>query len=110
MPTLLREIAGWLLLLLGLVVFYLCYSLFLTQKRVIESVPVLLIGFWVFRAGLQLLKVAMASRAYREARNLGRNDAPASAPRVSIAMGNPKVTPRSSPVPGPATTSAGRGN
>jgi hypothetical protein len=56
-----REIAGWLLVGLGLYVFVLCYDLLLTE-RLIEAGPLTLIGIIIFRGGIHLLKVAVAAR------------------------------------------------
>jgi hypothetical protein len=59
-----REIAGWVLVLAGLFVFYQAYD-FLMRKRVIEAVPLAFIGFITFRGGVHLLKVAVAAQAAR---------------------------------------------
>jgi hypothetical protein len=56
-----REIVGWLLLLLGLLIFNNCMN-FLERGKVTEAVPLSFIGFVVFRGGLHLLKVAAAAR------------------------------------------------
>src|SRR5579871_6051518 len=55
----LREIAGWILLVLGLLVFYECFALLLSGK-LIQTMPILFLGFIVFRAGIHLLKVSAA--------------------------------------------------
>jgi hypothetical protein len=69
----LREIAGWLLVALGLFTFYLCWEL-LTRMlpdpdghsspapALIEVGPLAFIGFIIFRGGIHLLKVAVAAR------------------------------------------------
>lgn len=59
----LREVMGWLLVLLGLVVFGMCIN-FLRQPTPLfcETIPLLLIGTLVFRGGTHLLKVAIAAR------------------------------------------------
>lgn len=67
MSTWLREVAGWILLGVGLAAFTVCYFVFLLNRRVIEAAALGFIGFTVFRGGMHLLKVAMASRAAREA-------------------------------------------
>lgn len=59
-----REIAGWVLILLGLYVFYQAYDMLL-RKRVIEAIPLTFAGFVVFRGGIHLLKVAVAAQAAR---------------------------------------------
>ena len=58
-----RELAGWLLLGLGLSVFYVCLVLLLaTPPRIIEAGPLTLIGIIIFRGGIHFLKVAVAAR------------------------------------------------
>jgi len=61
----LREFAGWIVLILGLVIFGLVYDLLL-NKRIFEAGPLAFVGFAVFRGGIHLLKVSMAVRAVRE--------------------------------------------
>ena len=58
---LVAEIAGWLLVALGVYVFYICFELLLTS-RVVETGPMVVIGIFVFRGGIHLLKVAVAAR------------------------------------------------
>jgi hypothetical protein len=59
-----RELAGWLLIALGLYIFFVCYVILINQKgpHLIEAGPLTFIGFIVFRGGIHLLKVAMAAR------------------------------------------------
>jgi hypothetical protein len=59
-----REIAGWLLILLGLGLFYLCVAILLgtTPGKVLEAGPLMVIGIFVFRGGIHLLKVSIAAR------------------------------------------------
>lgn len=56
-----REIAGWLLVLLGLAAFAAGYALLL-DKKVIQAPVIVFVGFVVFRGGIHLLKVAVAVR------------------------------------------------
>ena len=68
-----REVLGWLLVALGLFVFYLCWVL-LTRMlpdpdgrygpapALLEVGPLAFIGFIIFRGGIHLLKVAVAAR------------------------------------------------
>jgi hypothetical protein len=56
----LRELAGWVLLVLGLLIFYQCFAM-LVNRRLLEVGPAIFLGFIVFRAGLQLLKVSAAA-------------------------------------------------
>ena len=61
-----REVAGWVLVLLGVAAFGLSIR-FLTQHYWIEAGLPSLIGFFLFRGGIHLLKVAVAARVCREA-------------------------------------------
>lgn len=93
-----REIGGWIVLILGLAIFGLVYDLLL-HKRIFEAGPLAFIGFVVFRGGIHLLKVAMAARTAREA--------VAEMPAVTTRRALPGVTPRVTPtdarrtMPGP---------
>jgi hypothetical protein len=63
-----REIAGWALLTLGLYTFYRDYQLLLGEvPRPLEEAMLTVIGVFVFRGGIQLLKVAVAARVCLEA-------------------------------------------
>jgi hypothetical protein len=65
-----REIAGWLLLLMGLYVFLTCYAMLANidqPPRILEAGPLVVIGFVVFRGGIHLLKVAAAARVCLQA-------------------------------------------
>jgi hypothetical protein len=58
-----REIAGWLLVLLGLYVFWIVLSITLTNPPLyISAGPLTVIGIFIFRGGIHLLKVAVAAR------------------------------------------------
>jgi hypothetical protein len=57
----LRELAGWLLVGLGLLVFYVSFAL-LVNHYVTEAGPLVLIGIFIFRGGIHLLKTAVAAR------------------------------------------------
>ncbi len=61
----LREIAGWGLILVGLLTFWQAYD-FLLRKRVFEAGPTVVMGFIIFRGGVHLLKVAVAAQAARK--------------------------------------------
>lgn len=56
-----REIAGWLLVALGLWVLLTCYPLLLNHQPV-EAGQWMVVGFVVYRGGIHLLKVAIAAR------------------------------------------------
>jgi hypothetical protein len=59
-----REIAGWLLVFLGLYIFFVCLSEVVGQSRprFLSAPFVLMVGFFIFRGGIHLLKVAVAAR------------------------------------------------
>jgi hypothetical protein len=58
-----REFVGWMLVLLGLAIFYICIAILLPPEEKIFTAPTLaFIGFIVFRGGIHLLKVATAAR------------------------------------------------
>jgi hypothetical protein len=57
-----REITGWVLLVLGLAAFYVVYFVLLRNGRIFESGPMVLVGIFLFRGGIHLLKVAVAAR------------------------------------------------
>lgn len=60
----LRELGGWLLVLVGLFLFYKCLFLLVEERPpgIIEVIPLTVIGIIVFRGGIHLLKVAVAAR------------------------------------------------
>jgi len=62
----LREIAGWLLVALGVAGFYFSF-VFLTGRHVLEAAPMTFIGFILFRGGIHLLKVAVAAQVCQQA-------------------------------------------
>jgi hypothetical protein len=62
-----REVSGWVLVVIGLFIFYLCIVL-LFNGHVVETGPAAFIGFIVFRGGIHLLKIALAARVCMQAR------------------------------------------
>jgi hypothetical protein len=76
-----REIGGWVLVGLGLFAFYLCTKLLFNQVEVngklqpapliIETGPMMVIGIFIYRGGIHLLKVAVAAQVCLEARDPG---------------------------------------
>jgi hypothetical protein len=85
----LRELAGWLLLGMGMVMFWSVYDLATLGKPATAAVMVLP-AIFVFRGGIHLLKVAVAARICEQAQDR-LYPAPPSAP------GRPVVTaPRAS--------------
>lgn len=59
-----REIAGWVLIGIGLWQFWNTYQLLLL-RRIFESAPSAFVAFVIFRGGVHLLKVAVAAQAAR---------------------------------------------
>jgi hypothetical protein len=57
-----REFAGWLLVALGLFVFYRCYLLLTATQYYVQGGILTLIGVILFRGGIHLLKIAIAAR------------------------------------------------
>jgi hypothetical protein len=63
-----REVAGWVLLALGLYVFYRSYALLIDGHQYqIEGGILTIIGIFLFRGGIHLLKIAVAARVCLEA-------------------------------------------
>jgi hypothetical protein len=62
-----REVAGWALLVLGLWLFYVSYFVLLKNGYIVQSGPTVLMGIFVFRGGIHLLKVAVAARVCQQA-------------------------------------------
>lgn len=56
------ESIGWLLLILGMYTFYTCFG-FLNNGQVVEGAVGGGIGFVVFRGGISLIRLSVASRA-----------------------------------------------
>ena len=63
-----REVAGWLLILLGLGIFTIAYD-FCTSHMVFEAWPMVIVGIFVFRGGIHLLKVAVAARICQQSQD-----------------------------------------
>jgi hypothetical protein len=64
-----REVAGWVLLGLGLYVFYGSYTLLMDRTdHQIEGILRTVIGIFLFRGGIQLLRIAVAARVCMEAK------------------------------------------
>jgi hypothetical protein len=70
-----RELAGWVLVGLGLYAFYLTWFDLLRQDRIVESGTMTVIGVFLFRGGLHLIKVAVAARVCLDAQ--AKYDSPA---------------------------------
>jgi hypothetical protein len=55
------ELAGWVLVGLGLLAFFEIFAM-LDRIEFVESGPATVIGFFIFRGGIQLIKLAVAAR------------------------------------------------
>ena len=101
-----REVAGWLLIALGLYAFWRAYD-FLLDKRIFEAGPLVFVGFIVFRGGVHVLKVAVAAQA---SRNLPEQAVPGARRVTSPPVRPVGPTPASAVLPGKSgrTTSSGR--
>lgn len=88
---LVRELMGWILILLGLGVFYLCISLLLNPspgpEAILEGPPLAIIGVIIFRGGIHLLKVAVAARICLQTQE--RDAQPAAAPKRARHVATP---------------------
>jgi hypothetical protein len=63
-----REIAGWLLVGLGLLLFALVYE-FCERRWIFEAGILVVVAVMVFRGGIHLIKVAVAARICRQAQD-----------------------------------------
>ncbi len=64
----LREVAGWLLLILSLVMIGLAY-LFCEHRMILELWPWTILAIFVFRGAIHLLKTAVAARICQQAQD-----------------------------------------
>lgn len=63
-----RELVGWLLVGLGVFVFLLVFG-YLQGKAFVEAGVLAVVGVFVFRGGIHLLKVAVAARLCQQAQD-----------------------------------------
>lgn len=98
-----REIAGWVVLLIGLWFFWATYQR-LAEKRIFDAAPMAFMGFIVFRGGIHLLKVAVAAQAARALPESSAQPATRKAGRMPTRSIAP--TPAKSVVPGPRSRAA----
>jgi hypothetical protein len=63
-----REMAGWALVVLGLMVFSEVYG-FCMDRKPVEASILTVVGIFIFRGGIHLLKVAVAARVATQARD-----------------------------------------
>jgi hypothetical protein len=66
-----REIAGWVLVALGLFIFLVVYALCTHEPdhRYMEAMTMAVIGIFVFRGGINVLKTAVAARVCQQAQD-----------------------------------------
>src|SRR5947209_2065970 len=98
-----REVAGWVVILIGLWLFWATYQK-LGVKRLFEAAPMAFMGFVVFRGGVHLLKVAVAAQAARSLPEASAQPATRKASRLPTRSVAP--TPVKSVVPGPRSRAA----
>lgn len=73
-----REMAGWALVLAGMVIFVEVFG-FCLERQVVQAGIMTVVGFIVFRGGIHLLKVAVAARVCHQVHNRLYPVAPAAA-------------------------------
>ena len=79
-----REVAGWVLVALGLYCFYQAYALLRQETHpILEGAAVTLMGIIIFRGGIHLLKVAIAAQVCLETTDRGQ-PIRATSPRVAL--------------------------
>ena len=67
----LREIAGWVMVTLGIFGFYVCFVSIL-YRQILEAGAFTFVSVVLFRGGIHLLKVAVAARVCLHAQALQR--------------------------------------
>ncbi len=91
-----REAAGWILIGLGLFVFWVCYRMLTADPwhDLIEAGPMSFVGFIIFRGGIHLLKVAVAARICLQAQQQLRPERSSSLPPRGTAVSSAATAPR----------------
>jgi hypothetical protein len=98
MHVIIREIAGWALVLLGVLLFGEA-MLQVLSKRIFSAGPFVFAAFVIFRGGLHLIKVATAARACAQGSALPNREQ-----KVVRALRPQTIrpgAPRANAVPGP---------
>jgi hypothetical protein len=102
-----REVTGWLLLALGLYVFYRSYTLLLGgSDHQIEGAILTVMGIFLFRGGIHLLKIAVAARVCLEAQvrlDHDRNQPGAAPPPARLPAGRRSPPYAGNPASGAAS-------
>ncbi|HLN29214.1 MAG TPA: hypothetical protein VK395_15805 [Gemmataceae bacterium] len=78
-----REVVGWVLIVVGLCLFYRCYSLLAGGHYILEGGTLAVVGIVVFRGGIHLLKIAVAARVCLQAQP-SLEEARPSASRINL--------------------------
>jgi hypothetical protein len=84
----LREAAGWGLVVIGLFAFYACYAMLLAGQ-VVEAGAFTVVGIFIFRGGIHLLKMAVAAQVCMEAQRRSNIEEPKPAPPPAIRTSTP---------------------
>lgn len=106
-----REVAGWLLLGLSLYVFYRAYQLLISEHLmvvgdreqvvaghyILEGGMLTMIGIFIFRGGIHLLKIAVAAQVCMEAQE--RLERERTSARGVFTPSRPMAGRRSAPYP-----------
>ncbi len=71
-----REIAGWLLVAIGLYAYLVCFGILMGQDKPVSAGIVAAMATMVFRGGIQLVKVAAAARMVQQARRAAESASP----------------------------------
>jgi hypothetical protein len=85
-----REVSGWFLIGIGLYTFFLCYQ-FLNRGRIWEAGPLTIIGIFLFRGGIHLVKVSLAARICLDAQERQKEKRPPRSAPVGTRRGGPIV-------------------
>ncbi|MFO0936949.1 MAG: hypothetical protein U0798_10590 [Gemmataceae bacterium] len=99
----LREILGWLLLVVGLVTFLLAAVQVLAEHAACSGLVLTGIGYVIFRGGLHLIKVAVAARAAAEGRGTLPTATPPRVVRKPVVAQASLAAPKPDVLPGPKT-------
>jgi hypothetical protein len=96
-----RELAGWLIVGIGLLLIYAAYTMCDAYRpRILEAWPMVIAGIFVFRGGIHLLKVAVAARVCLQAQDrlyptvAAGADSKRSRPSVEVKTTRPGAGPR----------------
>jgi hypothetical protein len=83
-----REILGWVLVVIGLYLFMVTVAILLTQPpqhpRILEAPALVIIGIIVFRGGIHLLKVAVAARVCMQTQTEAKKEPAAEKPATKV--------------------------